>query len=372
MHYSQYLCLITCFLIHLTPIYSQTLNNIESVEYDPVNDQFLISNGSNIIAQNYPEESLAVFGNARASHGMEIINNTLYTIDGTYIRGYSLIDGSTELNINISGAQFLNGLTSDSAGLLYATDFSKQEILKIDVTDTANPSIEVIINNTQTTPNGIHLDKENNRLIYVSWGSNAAIRAVDLSDYSISILANTDYGNMDGIATDIDNNYYISTWSPPRIIKFDPDFMNAPIEIETPGVLNNPADITIAKDRGLLAIPHYPQSGDEVMYVELNEVIGVSADNLSMYDQLSLSISPNPVKSTAKLNFTLKVTSAVEITLVDIEGNIIQSLYNGRLSAGSQSIIYEKYDEQTSGLFYIKLRYDEGNVTVPVVLIAAP
>ena len=67
-----------------------------------------------------------------------------------------------------------------------------------------------IVSNTVSTPNGIVYDGENNRLIFVNWGSNAAIKAVDLSDNSVSTLTTTTLGNCDGIDNDSYGNYYVS------------------------------------------------------------------------------------------------------------------------------------------------------------------
>jgi len=366
MFYRLFTLLLICSFTPIITIHCQTLSNIESVEYDPINDQFLISNGSNVIAQNYPEEDLSLFGEASASHGMEVIDSTLFTIDGSFIRGFSLVDGSAEMELNITGSQFLNGLTSDSTGILYATDFAKREIIRIDATDFANPTFERIVSNTQVTPNGIHLDSENNRLIFVSWGENAAVRAVDLDDNSLSIIASTTYGNMDGIASDKNGNYYISTWNPARIIKYDSDFSEAPIEITTPGPLSSPADITIAKARGILAIPHYPGSGDEVIYVDINEG-GVSANQIGKPASISFAANPNPVINTTEINFHLESSSTVSISLIGADGKLIQEIFQGHLSAGTHSVNFNK-GQLSTGVYYLSLSYNEGTAILPILL----
>ena len=100
--------------------------------------------------------------------------------------------------------------------------------------DAVNLNSDVFVNNTVSTPNGIVFDGENNRLIFVNWGSNAAIKAVDLSNNSVSTIITTNLGNIDGIDDDNDGNYYISSWSPARITKYDKDFVNPPEIISTP------------------------------------------------------------------------------------------------------------------------------------------
>lgn len=352
------------FLVLVGHAHSQSLNNIESVEYDPINDQFLISNGNSIIAQDIDSGELSFFGQASATHGMEVMDSILYAIDGSFIKGYALSDASEQMSLNIIGAQFLNGLTNDGNGRLYATDFSKRQIIKIDVSDLGNPSFEVLVQNTMDIPNGIIYEEPTNRLIYVSWGSNASVWAVDLTDNSIATIANTSYTNMDGIVRNGDGNYLISTWSPSRILQFSFDFSSGPTEIPLPSSISNPADIGIAIERDILAIPHYPFSGDEVLFVDIG-VGSVSTQQLLDLASLNFSLSPNPVTDKTMITFELERPTDIVMTLFDAQGKKARSLLSGMQPAGSQQLTLNS-EALSSGMYYLQIIGNGRTATVPV------
>ena len=92
---------------------------------------------------------------------MEVLGDHLFVIDGSTIRGFELGTENEVMTLNISSAGFLNGMTNDGVSTLYATDFSGKKIYKIDVSDLSNPSSEVIVSNTISTPNGIIFDGAN-------------------------------------------------------------------------------------------------------------------------------------------------------------------------------------------------------------------
>ena len=304
-------CLSTPFL------YTQTLQSIESVEYDPTQNRFLVSNSNNIIARN-SDGSLDFFGSGSASAGMEVMGNTLFAIKGSAVRGYDLTTEEEVMSINIPGASFLNGMTNDGDQNLYVTDFSAKKVHKINVADFSNPSSEVIVANTVSTPNGIIYDGANNRLIFVNWNANAAIKAIDLSDYSVSTLTTTPYGSIDGIDEDNDGNYYISYWSSgTRISKYDPDFANPPTTITVSG-LSNPADISYAREIDTLAIPH---SSNQLTFIGFDAIspvqTGISNENLQF------EAFPNPVTENTKLSFYLPSTSEVNLSIYDTQGRFI-------------------------------------------------
>lgn len=293
--------LFVFLIIGAFQLQSQTLTQIESVEYDASQNRFFISNGNSIIARA-SNGDLSFFGSEGATHGMEVLGNHLFTIDGTTIRGFELDTENEVMALNISGANFLNGMTNDGVSNLYVTDFSGKKIYKIDVADLSNPSFEIIVNNTISTPNGIVFDGANNRLIFVNWGNNAPIKAVDLTDNSVSTIVSTSVGNIDGIDEDNEGNYYIAYWNPSQIAKYDNAFANPPEIVSTP-FLNNPADICYAKEIDTLAIPHYPSGTDQVVFV------GFAPDTISsIYDIFSndfeLEVFPNPVTENSVIRFS--------------------------------------------------------------------
>ncbi|GJM33755.1 MAG: hypothetical protein DHS20C18_27560 [Saprospiraceae bacterium] len=290
---------------------------------------------------------------------MEVMGEMVFALDDGKVRGFNLASGMEEMTLTIEGASFLNGLTNDGAGILYATDFSARKIYKIDVTDIDNPSYEVIVENTVKTPNGILFDGEKNRLLWVTWGSSASIRAVDLSDFSLSTIQTTSLSNIDGIDEDNDQNYYISSWLPARITKYDKDFINDP-EIVTTPMLSNPADIGYSKVTDTLAIP----MGVNVIYVGLAPVTSMPEFNIGDY---GLSVFPNPVSESSFIQFELPVSQTLELAIYDMKGALIQNLLTGKQPMGLHKVVLAGIS-LVDGTYLCKLMTKEGEHVLKFVV----
>ena len=332
-------------------VQSQTLTQIEAVEYDASQNRFFISNGSNIIARA-SNGNLSFFGSEGATNGMEVLGNHLFVIDGSTIRGFELDTENEVMTLNISGAGFLNGLTNDGVSTLYATDFSGKKIYKIDVSDLSNPSSEIIVNNTGSTPNGIIFDGVNNRLIFVNWGNNAPIKAVDLSDNSVSTIVTTSVGNIDGIDEDNDGNYYIAYWNPSKIAKYDNAFANPPEVVSTP-FLQNPADICYAKEIDTLAIPHYPSGTHQVT------LVGLAPDTISSIHDIysndfELEVFPNPVTENSVVRFSLDKKTPLQLSILTQEGKLVQTLLQGEQMIGEHTVSFTGM-KIPSGIYWLSL-----------------
>jgi Secretion system C-terminal sorting domain len=228
------------FLTVSTVSISQVLNGPESIEWDAVNSRWLIGNkGNGTILSRSETGILSNFVNGIPSgpYGIEILGNVLYSCEGGFIRGYDLTSGNTVFTLNLN-ATFLNGLTSDGVGFLYATDFTAKKIFKIDVNAV---TFSTLASGLAKTPNGILYDGANNRCVYVTWGTNAPINAIDLTTNAISTVLATTLSNCDGITRDSCGNYYVSSWGNNRLNKFDASLTGTHTVLPT--VLNSPADL---------------------------------------------------------------------------------------------------------------------------------
>lgn len=228
-------------LLFVITCYAQTnYNSPESIEFDYTNNRWLIANraAGNILARSSATGTLSVFTTLpNAPYGIEIVGNTLYACDGASIKGYDLTTATEVFNVNI-GATFLNGITHDNNGNLYATDFTAKKIYRVKI---ATQQYTTFVTGLAKSPNGIIYDQPNNRCVFVNWGSNAPIMAVNLTDSTTSTLTSTTLSNCDGIAKDGLGNYYVSSWGLNGISKFNNTFSSGPITVVTG--LSNPADI---------------------------------------------------------------------------------------------------------------------------------
>lgn len=255
MNYSKTLFSLACFCSSLLSL-SQNLQTIESIEYDPIQGRFLVSNSNNVVHVDGNGNGVSTLPSpVAAAYGMEIFNNQLFAIHSNKVKVFDLNTNMLLQTVTITGAGFLNGMASDGVSKVWITDFSAKKIHQIDFTDLANPVTTVLSNNTTTTPNGIVYDGANNRLVFVAWGTNAPIKALNLTDNTITTLASTTLGNCDGIDKDGLGNYFVASWSPNRITKYSPDFSVSEI-ITVAGGLSSAADVCYANEIDTLAIPN--------------------------------------------------------------------------------------------------------------------
>ncbi len=216
-------------LVCILPLFTlaQPVFRGESVEYDYTGKRWFTSDNGTSIIQRDSNAVVSYFGTGlKASHGMEILGNTLFTCEGTKIYGYDLTTELEVMQVTVPGAAFLNGLTNDGVDRLYATCFSNKKIFEINVASLSFPAVTEIVSATTTTPNGIIFDSLHHRLLFTNWNTtNAPIKAVDLNGFAVTTVTTTTVGKIDGIDDDGLGHYYISSWSPIRISRYDTSFV---------------------------------------------------------------------------------------------------------------------------------------------------
>ena len=315
--------------------FGQSYQSAESAEYDEANNRFLISNGSNMLARS-ADNVLTFFGNGNTNYGLEVMGNTVFGISGDAIVGYDLDSEQEVMSITIPGASFLNGLTNDGQNTLYASDFGSKKIYKIDVSDFANPTQETFLDNLSDTPNGLLFDEF--RLLYVTWGAGK-IMEFNLNTNATTMLLNTGYTNIDGIDDDADGNFYISSWTPARITKYDSNFEN-PETITVPGI-NAPADIGYGQAVNILAVPQ----GNKVDYVDLSPIPNSQLDVID--NPFELVVYPNPVATTSYIQFELAKKEMVSLYIVDVDGKIVHKLLQEVQGRGTHKVLLSGVDLPT-------------------------
>jgi hypothetical protein len=340
--------------------FGQNLVTVESVEYDHVSGRFFASNASNIIEVDGDGNPIQEFGTAPAAdYGMEVMNDILFAIDGNRVKGFNLGDGTQLMNQSISGAVFLNGMASDGVSRIWVTDFSAKEVHEINVSDINNPVVTTIVANTVTTPNGIVYDEDNNRLVFVNWGSNAPIKAISLTDYAVTTLTSTTLGNCDGIDNDLYGNFYVSSWSPTRITRFSSNFTVNEI-VTAPG-LSSPADICYAEEIDTLAIAN---SGNAtITFVGFDIASNIAEPNER---SVGLSVFPNPVTESSFVEFTMSQPEFVKAQIFDMNGRLVSVLLNENLPATKHRVLLAGLALE-SGAYSIVVKGETFTETVQIV-----
>lgn len=279
------LLLFALFLAPLAAI-AQNYNGPESVDCDTVSGNWYIANtGSKKILRRTPQGVLQEFvsGFSSGPYGIEVLGDRIYACDGNKIKGFLLSDGSPVFSVTTT-ASFLNGITHDSSGMLYATDFSGKKIYKV---NPVNTSWNVFVPQTTNTPNGILYDQSQNRLVCVCWGSNAKILGIALADSSVSILKTTTLSNIDGIARDGSGRWYVASWGANAVHRINSDFSGSPQQVLSG--MSQPADIYYNLQTDTLAIPN--AGNNTVVFAGFAPV----SATVEPADVLQLQVFPNPV-----------------------------------------------------------------------------
>ncbi|MGB0918085.1 MAG: T9SS type A sorting domain-containing protein [Flavobacteriales bacterium] len=346
-----YLLALSCILFG--SVTAQSLSNVESVDYDPVNNQYLASSDNSAIVAIAPDGTLSHFGSGTdASHGMEIFDGRLFAINGSQIRSYDLTTGNQLSSTTISGASFLNGMASNGIDSIWFTDFSSKDIFAMNVD---NPSdYTKVASNIGVTPNGIVYDGANSRCLFVTWGTGT-IRAMDLNTNTITtILGSTGLSNIDGIDYDSDGNWYVSSWSPGRITKYSNDFASSEI---VPVTVVQPADICYATETDSLAIP----GNGEVIFV------GFTGSTVGIEEESFESFTIQYHYGFPVISFELMDEQTATFEILDMNGKVVAQILNGTQPKGKKKVNLSAMG-LSSGVYVCQLQSKELSFSERIVI----
>jgi len=288
--------LLACSALLLLPTVSfsqNLLSNPESVVFDSTQNRYLVSNwGDGTIVQIDKNGEQSYFNtDLQGDHnlaGLHIVDGFLYAaVAQGPNKGVVRFDLATQAmisNLGVLELEFANGLTSDTSGILYITDFSDNKIFQARLSD---DSSSVLVNSGLSTPNGILFDAPNNRLLVIcATGPGAPILSVSLPDGDLQELVQTHVGG-DGLTQDNEGNTYISSWATDRTYRYDINF-NPPVVFSEGH--NNPADIFYNRLHGLLAIPNFDGNSVDLVFDPDVDLDGDSI--LSSLDNCFLEYNP--------------------------------------------------------------------------------
>ncbi len=251
--------------------------NPESAVFDASANRYLISNvGSGDIVAIDTEGNQTYFSRQLTrTLGMVIVGNSLFVTNASGVTGFDLSTHQQTVTIPIPGSDVLNDITADPSGNLYITDSGNGNIYRLQLDD---HSTETIVTGIYW-PNGILFDTLRNRILFCSFGTNAPIRAIDPSDYSVTTLVTTGLTDLDGLTEDSDGNIYVSSWGSGSVYRYDPDFSSAP-ELFSSGH-QGPADIFFHKLAHVLVVPNFnsntvdfvPVVGDQFTSLSEGEIV---------------------------------------------------------------------------------------------------
>lgn len=341
-------------LLFTSTLSAQSPSGIESAEYDPSGERWFVSCGSStLLSTSDMGDSWDFFGSANASYGMEVMNGALFVIQSNQVYAYDLNTAELLGMVSIAGAGFLNGMGSDGNGTLIISDFSTGRILKIDASDPANMSTSTLVGNTGSTPNGVVIDVANGRAVVVNWGGNSDILAIDIESGAVTTLVNgSGLGNCDGIDMDSEGNYYISSWSPTRITKYNSDFTES--EIVVSSGLSSPADISFDEANNILGVAN--SGSDQVTFHYFS---GASTQSTDIQEGLEVEFNGN------EFIFNLSLGDRFTFTAYTLDGKLLEASFMS-LPSGKSSVLLDRLPEGFSKAALVHISRDSatGNSAV--------
>lgn len=100
-----------------------------------------------------------------------------------------------------------------------------------------------------------------------------------------------------------------------------------------------------------------------------NSVLRLASQETVNDSKNKLRVSPNPVGANSKISFELPAKSErVKVELVDISGKIVETVFKGSLGFGLQEIPWNVNNKLNSGMYIMKLTYDNLVETFQVVV----
>jgi SMP-30/gluconolaconase/LRE-like protein/type IX secretion system substrate protein len=348
---------------------AQLLNLPESVEYDPYNNRYLVSNwgNGNIIQIDSTGTQSIWLSNVQCFAGLHRQENILYVAcREAGVKGFDLLTGENVLDVDIPEAENINDIVADNSGNLYVSYPTGDVIYKVDI---ATGQYWIFADNDLDVPNGMYFEEENNRIILVSYRVNSPIQQISLEDSTVTLITYPGLHNLDGISRDNEGNYYVSSWQNNRVYKFESTFLDQP-EIFS-NHTDDPADIFFDQINNVLAVPLF--FTHQIEFLD-GPITGSTMDDISEFNFGELVNYPNPFNPTTTISFTLTTedTENTELMIYNIKGQKIKDLSHEATSAvtlsgvegsaGIYNVIWDGTDEYkqpvSSGIYFCHLELD--------------
>jgi DNA-binding beta-propeller fold protein YncE len=334
------------------------LNQPESVTWDHVNEQWLVSNyasGEIIIIDSAGEHS--IFSDIlNSTVGLKIHGDNLFAASSDGVAMFDLASGNIIGLVNIPEAALLNDIDFDLNGNLFVSDYWGNQIFKV---DTELFTYELFIDYGIIAPNGMIFDEEFNRMIVCGHnGSVAMIHSFDVETAETEFLLYPNIYSLDGLARDIQGNIYISSWHTDAVYKFVGNNINNNIELAASGFID-PADIYINPTNNILAVPNF--NDNSVSFVQLDNPVSAYDESIP-YISSQLNNYPNPFNPTTTISFeTYNLRENARIDIYNIRGQKVKEfdIILSEVDEEQNSVVWKGMNQNnqpvSSGIYYAVL-----------------
>ncbi|MEE9554240.1 MAG: T9SS type A sorting domain-containing protein, partial [candidate division Zixibacteria bacterium] len=137
-------------------------------------------------------------------------------------------------------------------------------------------------------------------------------------------------------------------------------FSNDPHKILYTGLV----DSTHSDQSGIIELHFiHPEKNDGIINVVEGRLI---EDDENIF--LDFSTSPNPFNSSTNITFRIANQADIRIDILDILGRRINNLFDGYLTAGSHSVVWNP-DQLPSGVYFCRLAADNHSITKRITFL---
>lgn len=249
------------------------LQTPESVLYDPVADEYLVSNingaptavdGNGFISRIRPNGEVDnlkwIDGEAEgvtlnAPKGMALKGDTLFVADITAVRAFNRRTGRPLGSWEVPGSTFLNDLAVDEDGTLYVSDSGLNPDFSSSGTDAVYRFVEgrpevVSKSSDLDSPNGLALNGD--QLVIVGFAGSEVLSVPDMGG-DVEPITDLPGGQLDGVILLGDGSMLVSSWETASVYRVpaDPDGVIETVMANVP----SPADIGWDSKRDRVLIP---------------------------------------------------------------------------------------------------------------------
>lgn len=253
-------CSLVVVLILVIPVLSHAIGNIRTPEcasFDSLHNRYLVSSWQlGTVYALKPTGEVSVF----LQYARTILSNTIYrdtlyvSYNSHFVSGVDLATGNQVMLVTIPASNVLDGITGDSSGNLWISDMQGNQLFRLHLADRSVTQIS--LPELAASPQDLYFDSAQNRLLIVSY-SSGPIQAYDINQGTLSTVATTPFGFLDGIARDHVGNYYVSASDRGEVYMYDSLFTDPPMKVMSG--FREPANVDFNLRDRILVIPSFGQ-----------------------------------------------------------------------------------------------------------------
>ena len=343
---------VRCIKDNPTPI--NLLNGPNDIVFDLKYNRTLVGNwaGNNIVAIDSNGMQSVFKSGVTNCDGMELYGDTLYAASVNKIYCINVNSSETIKTISVSGAAHLGPITIDTVSMtIYVSDWGVNKIFKVNLTD--NTSSTLVNSGVVNTPMGLLIDRNNNRVILLGYGTNVPIRAINISTGLVTAIKPTNLSDLDAITRDKFGNIYFSSYALGNVYRIDSSFANSPILISSGH--SGPSGMGYNFANHKLGVTNY--DSNKIRIIDLNSV-PVKENNYIISSYELKQNYPNPFNISTRISFVLQKTAAVRLKIFDVSGKEISVLLNQKLGANNYNFNFNA-SALSSGVYFYRLEVTE-------------